>query len=64
MIFGKEQVLYIESLKKFQNPIEKEENLAGRADIEDEESDDEIYLRLQGEEVKNPLIGKRHNVFF
>ena len=44
--------------------VEKEENLAGRADIEDEESDDEIYLRLQGEEVKNPLIGKRHNVFF
>lgn len=29
------------------------------------EEEDEILMRLEGEEVKNPLIGKRnHNFFF
>ena len=35
------------------------------AEVEDSDSeDDQIYMRLKGEDVKNPLVGKRQHVFF
>ena len=31
---------------------------------ESDSEDDHIYMRIRGEDVKNPLTGKRNQIFF